>query len=71
MVRHGHRLPKDLVDGPIPGSVLSQAGQGFQQSSLVGSIPAHGRGVGTRWSLRVLPTQTILYLSNYKAIIVS
>jgi len=30
------------------------------QADLVGIVPAHGRGVGTRWSLRSLPTQTIL-----------
>jgi len=26
----------------------------------VEDVPAHGRGVGTRWSLRSLPTLTIL-----------
>ena len=32
-----------------------------EQPGLVGYVPAHGRGVGTRWSLRPLPTQTILW----------
>ena len=27
-------------------------------------VPAHGRGAGTRWSLRSLPTQTILWFSD-------
>jgi len=26
----------------------------------VEDVPAHGRGVGMRWSIRALPTQTIL-----------
>jgi len=29
----------------------------FEQPGLAGGVPAHGRGVGTRWSLRLLPTQ--------------
>ncbi|PKU41234.1 hypothetical protein llap_8471 [Limosa lapponica baueri] len=33
---------------PIPGSVQDQAGWGFEQPGLVGGVPAHGRGVGTR-----------------------
>lgn len=36
------------------------AGWGFEQLALVGGVPAHGRGVGVIWSLRSLPTQTIL-----------
>jgi len=32
----------------MPGSVLGQAGQGFEQPGLVERVPAHGRGVGTR-----------------------
>ncbi|PKU34435.1 dna replication licensing factor mcm4 [Limosa lapponica baueri] len=34
--------------GPIPGSVQGQAGWGFEQPDLVGGVPAHGRGIGTR-----------------------
>ncbi|PKU46762.1 hypothetical protein llap_2921 [Limosa lapponica baueri] len=33
---------------PIPGSVQGQAGWGFEQPALVGGVPTHGRGVGTR-----------------------
>ena len=44
---------------PIPGSVQSQVGWGFEQPDLAEGVRAHGRGVGTR-SLRSLPTQTIL-----------
>jgi len=46
---------------PLPGSVQGQVGQGFEQPGVVEGVSAHGRGVGTRWSLRSLPTQTILY----------
>lgn len=31
----------------------------FEQSALVDCILTHGRGVGTRWSLKCLPTPTI------------
>jgi len=45
---------------PLPGSVQGQVGWGFEQPGLVEGVPAHGRGVGTRLSIRSLPTQTIL-----------
>lgn len=32
----------------------------FEQPGLVESGPAHGSGVGTRWFLRFLPTQTMI-----------
>jgi len=34
-------------------------GGGFEQPALVEGVPAHGRGLGTGWSIRSLPTQTI------------
>ena len=37
-------------------------GWGFEQPGLVEGVPVRGRGGGTRWSLRSLPTQTILWL---------
>ncbi|GAB0185910.1 hypothetical protein GRJ2_001056300 [Grus japonensis] len=48
VVRHWHKLPREVVDAPIPGSVQGQVGWGFGQRSLVEGVPAHGRGVGTR-----------------------
>jgi len=33
---------------PLPGSVHSQVGWGFEQLGLVEAVPAHGRGVGTK-----------------------
>jgi len=44
---------------PLPGSVQGQVGRGFEPPGLVEGVPARGRGVGTRWSIRSLPTQTI------------
>jgi len=38
---------------PLPGSVQGQVGWGFEWSGLVESVPAHGRAVGTRLSLKV------------------
>jgi len=46
---------------PLPGSVQGQVGWGFEQPGLVEGVPAHGRGIGTRWSLRSVPTQTIFW----------
>ena len=46
---------------PLPGSVQGQVGKGFVPLGLVEGVPAHGRGVGRRWSLRSLLTQTILW----------
>ncbi|GAB0188788.1 hypothetical protein GRJ2_001344100 [Grus japonensis] len=58
VVRHWNRLPIEAVAAPSP--VQGQVGWGFGQPGLVEGVPAHGRGVGTRWSLRSLPTQTFL-----------
>ena len=48
VMRHWNRLPREVVDAPIPGSVQGQVGRGFEQPGLVEGVPAHGRGVGTR-----------------------
>jgi len=48
VVRHWKRLPREVVDAPLPGSVQGQAGWGFEQPGLVEGVPAHGMGVGTR-----------------------
>jgi len=60
VVRHWKRLPREAVDAPIPESVQGQVGWSFEQHGLVEGVPAHGRGVGTRWSLKFIPTRTIL-----------
>lgn len=44
----------------IPRSVQGQVGWSPEQSDLVGGIPAHGRGIGTRQFLRCLPNQAFL-----------
>jgi len=38
---------------PVPETVQGQVGQGFEQPCLVKDVPARGRGVGARWSLKV------------------
>ena len=45
---------------PTPGNIQGQAGQRSEQPDLVEDVPAYGRELGTIWSLRSLPTQTIL-----------
>ena len=50
----------------MTGSVQGQAGWGFEQPAVVQGVPAHGRGVGTSWSIRSLPTQTILWFNDFR-----
>lgn len=42
-----------------------QVGWGLGLSDLVGDVPAHGRGVGGRWSVRSIPTQTIIWFYDF------
>lgn len=44
----------------IPRGVQGQVGWRSEQPDLVKGVPAYGRGVGTRWSLRFLSAQAIL-----------
>ena len=52
---------------PVPVGVQGQLGWGPRQPDLVCDLlagnPAHGREVGTEWSLKSLTTQAILWLS--------
>jgi len=48
VVKHCHRLPREVGRFPLPGSVQGQVGRGFEHPGLVEGVPAHGRGVGTR-----------------------
>jgi len=43
---------------PLPGSAQGQVGPESEQPDLVEDVPALGRGVRTRWSIRSLPTPT-------------
>jgi len=45
---------------PLLGSVQGQVGWGFGHPGPVEGVPARGRGLGTGWSIRSLPTQTSL-----------
>ena len=38
---------------PLPGSVQGKVWWDFEQPGLVEGVPAHGRGIGTKWSLKV------------------
>jgi len=45
---------------------LHVLGTSSEHPGLVEDVPTHGRGVGTRRSLRSLPTQTILWFYDSK-----
>jgi len=42
---HWNRLPKEVVDAPIPGGIQGQAGCGSGQPDLVVGDPARSRGL--------------------------
>ena len=46
VVKHWNRLPREVVDAPIPGNIQGQVGQGSEQADLVEDVPTHCRGVG-------------------------
>jgi len=48
VVRHWHRLPREAMAAPSPGSVQGQGGPGFEHPGLVEGVPAHGRGAEPR-----------------------
>ena len=54
VVRHGHQLPREAVDAPALEAFKARLDR------ALGSLVQCMAGVGTGWSLRSLPTQTIL-----------
>jgi len=62
------KVPEVKKDVPLPGSVQGQVGRGFEQPGLMEGVPTHGRGVGMRLSIRSLPTQTIPWFYDEKAL---
>jgi len=46
VVRHWKKLPRQMVDVPIPRNIPGQVGQGSEQSDLVEDAPSDSRGVG-------------------------
>jgi len=46
VVRHWHRLPREVGECLIPGNIPGQVGRGSEQSDLVEDVPAHCRGFG-------------------------
>jgi len=45
VVKHWNRLPRGVVDAPLPGSIQGQAGWGFKQRVVEGGVPAYSRGL--------------------------
>lgn len=58
------QLAREFVDVPSL-KVQSQVGWDSEKPALVENVPTHGRGVGTRSSLRFLSTQTMLWFCDY------
>lgn len=57
MVRPCHRLPREVVDAPIPGGVHSQIRWGPGQPNLLGGNLAHGR-LACSWEVAFGPSKT-------------
>jgi len=60
VVRPWPRLPREAVAAPSLAGVQGQVGWSSEHPGLVEGVPADGRGVGTGWSMKSLPTQTLL-----------
>jgi len=60
VVKCWNGLPREVVAAPSLEVVQGQVGWSSEQPGLVEDVLAHGRGIGTRSSLRSLPTLTIL-----------
>ena len=67
VVTHWNRLPKEVVDAPIPGDIQGQAGCGSGQPGLVVGDPAQSRGVETGSSLWSFSTQAFYDSMNVVA----
>lgn len=54
------RVVQSICGWAGPGSVRGQVGHPFDQRGVMERDPAYGRALGTRSSLRSIPTQTVL-----------
>jgi len=60
VVRHGNRLPREAVAALSPEVFKAKLDRALSNlEGLLEGVPAHGRGGGTRRSLRPFPNQTI------------
>jgi len=65
MLRHWNRLPKEDVDAPFLDAFKARLVVGVQgagQPGLVGGNPAHGRRIGTGYSLRYCLSHSMIVL---------
>ena len=46
VVKHWHRLPREVADAPVPGNIQGQIGRGSEQPDRVEGVPAHCREGG-------------------------
>jgi len=59
VVRHWHRLPREVVDAPSLETLRSDW-RGSEHPDVAVGVPVHCRGVGLDGLYGSLPTQTIL-----------
>lgn len=47
VVKHWNKVPREIADGPIPGSVQVRVGGSSEKPCLLENISVHGTGLGT------------------------
>jgi len=57
VVKHWHRLPREVGRCPIPRNIQHEVGQRSEQPDLVVDVPAHCRRFGLEDIQRSLPTK--------------
>lgn len=57
--RHRHRLPREFMEALRLEVFKAKLNGILEPAGLLRDVPTYGRGVGTKWSLRLLPAQAI------------